>query len=168
MNSGDQSSLQMVAIRDGRVDVLAYGLKINMSVNQVKEGYTLPLPTPVTIKVGPQEDELQNYTINFLNWYFILIVMHDTISEGNIELMNTVLKFMIPLFYKHSRLSKYMSECIDFILKTEFLLTPRVSLKVKAGAFVNISGKIGGNKALGDLEQTKQRSLLLKFRKQRL
>ena len=80
------------------------------------------------------------YVIRTFSCYFSTNFMHDTISEGNIELMNTVLKFMIPLFYKHSRLSKYMSECIDFILKTEFPLTPRVSLKVKAGAFVNISG----------------------------
>ncbi|WAR02021.1 hypothetical protein MAR_008579, partial [Mya arenaria] len=34
----------------------------------------------------------------------------------------------------HSRLSKYLTECIDYILKTEHTLSSNMSLKVQAGS----------------------------------
>ena len=54
---------------------------------------------------------------------------------------------MIPFFYSHSDLSKYLTKCIDYILKTEITLPPSLSLLVRAGSFVNVHGGKGKNKA---------------------
>lgn len=58
----------------------------------------------------------------------------------------------MPLFYSHSSLSKYMTECIDFVLKTETLLTTKMALKVRAASFINPTGRPGHNKA-ADIEK---------------
>ncbi|KAL4220321.1 Serine palmitoyltransferase 2 [Mactra antiquata] len=84
---------------------------------------------------------------NYLQWYFVLLQIKDTIKEGDINRLNIVLKHMIPFFYSHSELSKYFIECIDFILKTEHTLSPYMALKVKATSFVNPKGRPGKNKA---------------------
>lgn len=62
---------------------------------------------------------------------------------------------MMPLFYSHSSLSKYMTECIDYVLKTETLLTPKMALKVRADSFINPTGRLGHNKA-ADIEKENQ------------
>jgi hypothetical protein len=44
------------------------------------------------------------------------------------ELIREVPKVLIPFFYLHSMLSKYITECIDYILKTEITLPPYFAL----------------------------------------
>ncbi|XP_062608458.1 uncharacterized protein LOC134270281 [Saccostrea cucullata] len=136
---------------------------LKASTEQVRNGCTFHLTNkqiPVTVKeVTPPSDELQNYTINFLNWFFISCSMQDAISEGNIYLTNITLKYMMPLFYSHSSLSKYMTECIDYVLKTETLLTPKMALKVRAASFINPTGRLGHNKA-ADIEKENQVKML--------
>jgi hypothetical protein len=66
-----------------------------------------------------------------------------------------MLKMMIPLFYHHSPLSKYMVECIDYILKTELLLPPKIAIQVRVSSFVNPKGKKGKNKA-ADMQKENQ------------
>ena len=73
--------------------------------------------------------------------------MNDAIHEGDITRTNIVINTMIPFFYSHSSLSKYFTECVDFILKTEFTLPPHVAEMVRAAAFVNVHGGAGQNKA---------------------
>ncbi|KAH3875026.1 hypothetical protein DPMN_038285 [Dreissena polymorpha] len=73
--------------------------------------------------------------------------MKDAIREGDMRRVNITLKHMVPFFYSHSVLSKYMAECIDYILKTEHTLSPYMSLKVRAATFVNPKGRKGKNKA---------------------
>ena len=52
----------------------------------------------------------------------------------------------------HSSLSKYMEECIDYILKTEIMLSEQLAMKARAGSFVNLTGRRGDNKA-ADLQK---------------
>ncbi|CAC5402623.1 unnamed protein product [Mytilus coruscus] len=93
------------------------------------------------------QDDLFNYVHNFLQWYFIILQIQDAIHEGDMVRTNVIIKTMIPFFFSHSVLSKYFTECIDFILKTEFTLPPHVAAEVRAASFVNIHGGIGKNKA---------------------
>ncbi|XP_048249938.1 uncharacterized protein LOC124128741 isoform X2 [Haliotis rufescens] len=132
---------------------------ISVSTGQVRNGVSVTIPgltTPVTIQEdASMNDDLHNYAVNFLNWYFVILGMQEATSEGNLELCNIVLKFMTPLFYSHSSLSKYMTECLDYILKTEVMMTPRKSLKVRAASFVNPTGRRGHNKA-SDMQKENQ------------
>lgn len=63
------------------------------------------------------------------------------------------------MFYCHSELSKYLAECIDYIKKTEILLSTKMSMKVRAASFINKSGRIGKNKP-ADMEKENQVKLL--------
>lgn len=136
---------------------------LKASTDQVRNGCTFNLTDkqiPVTVReVKPPSDDLHNYTINFLNWFFASCTLQDAISEGNIYLTNITLKYMMPLFYSHSSLSKYMTECIDYVLKTETLLTPKMALKVRAASFINPTGRPGHNKA-ADIEKENQVKML--------
>ena len=69
--------------------------------------------------------------------------MQDAIHEADSFRTNIILKSMIPFFYLHSILSKYITECIDYILKTEITLSPYIALRVRTGSFVNIYGGAG-------------------------
>ena len=104
--------------------------------------------TPVHIQtVTDDKDDLLDYVLQFLQWFFLVISMKDAIKEGDIERNNVHLKVCVPFFYSHSSLSKYMEECIDYILKTEVMLSEKLALKVRAGSFVNLTGRKGDNKA---------------------
>lgn len=92
-----------------------------------------------------ETDELQNYVVNFLHYFSIVLSMKDAIHEGNIYMININLKLMIPLFYTHYTGSKYFVECVDFIMKTESLLEPELALNIRMSSLVNHRGKIGKN-----------------------
>ncbi|XP_052216225.1 uncharacterized protein LOC127868952 [Dreissena polymorpha] len=136
-------------------------LKIPLIINNAR--YTVAVSTTdirkgVTVQVGgvalnlkssheDGDNTLKTYAVNFLQWYFSVIQMKDAIREGDMRRVNITLKHMVPFFYSHSVLSKYMVECIDYILKTEHTLSPYMSLKVRAATFVNPKGRKGKNKA---------------------
>ncbi|XP_061190846.1 uncharacterized protein LOC133198962 [Saccostrea echinata] len=125
---------------------------INVGVMEAKRGTCVMIPTTtgnylIEISLVTQEDDLYNYVHQFLQWYFLIISMKDAIKEGDIYRNNVHMKFCIPVFFGHSCLSKYMEECIDYILKTEILLSEKMAMKVRAGSFVNLKGKRGSNKA---------------------
>lgn len=84
--------------------------------------------------------------------YFLILNFRDTVKEGDIYRNNINLKICISFFYSHSVLSKYFIECIDYILKTEALLTENLGLKVRCASFVNLKGRTGKNKA-ADLQK---------------
>ena len=100
----------------------------------------------VEIYVVTQDDNLCNYVHQFLLWYFLIISMKDAIKEEDIFRNNVHLWFCVPIFFGHSCLSKYLEESIDYILKIELLLSEKMSMKVRAGSFVNLKGP-GSNKA---------------------
>lgn len=51
----------------------------------------------------------------------------------------------LPLFYNHSMLSKYLEECINYIINVEHYLSPMMKLRVLEGSFVNVRGGKGRN-----------------------
>lgn len=146
--------------------LLNFQLKINnsqflfsLTPQQVKQGVTVNVSDhriPVSISLSEHTDEdtddLQNYVMQFLQWYFVILTIKDAIKEGDSCRMNISLKFCIPIFFSHSVLSKYLEECIDYILKTEIMLSEKMALKVRYGSFVNLSGRRGDNKA-ADLQK---------------
>ncbi len=152
-----------VPVQDNKVKV-AVGAPGNLfvitaSTSQVQRGVSVTPPgfaTPVVMKQDyTMKDDLHNYVVNFMNWFSVLLVMQDATSEGNMFINNITLKFMIPFFYSHSALSQYMSECIDYILKTEIMLSERMAMKVRAASFVNPTGRLGHNKA-ADMQKENQ------------
>ncbi|XP_033730974.1 uncharacterized protein LOC117320505 [Pecten maximus] len=128
-----------------KVDTLLHGCRVNIP------GVTAPIKF-VTFKPPKLEDDLNNYVVNFMQWYFIILQMKDALHEGDIYRINVILKQMIPFFYSHSAMSKYLTECIDYILKTEHTLSQQMSMKVRAASVVNPTGGIGNNKA-ADLQK---------------
>ncbi|XP_061184764.1 uncharacterized protein LOC133192771 [Saccostrea echinata] len=105
---------------------------IKVSLPRVREGCKVNVDgVELYIKCTDQDnghqDDLHNYVMNYLQWYFVVLQFQDTIHEGDITRTNIILKTMIPFFYSHSALSKYFTECIDYILKTEITL-PRILL----------------------------------------
>ncbi|XP_033748132.1 uncharacterized protein LOC117333109 [Pecten maximus] len=130
----------------------------NVTPEEAEKGSTINIPTvhgQIPVKVTTrkmQSDDLHSYVMQFLQWYFLILSFKDTIKEGDIYRNNINLKFCIPVFFSHSTLSKYLEECIDYILKTEIMLSEKMALKVRAASFVNLTGKIGQNKA-ADLQK---------------
>lgn len=61
-------------------------------------------------------------------------------------------------------MSKYFTECIDYILKTEITLPPDVALRVRAASFVNDHGGEGKNKA-ADMHKENEVKLLKDLRR---
>lgn len=102
-----------------------------------------------------KDDDLFCYATYFLQHYFLIMYMKDAVAEGDIFRVNIALKMMMPYFYAHSSMSKYFVECVDYILKTEILLPPQLSLEVRTSSFVNPRGGKGNNKA-SDLQKENQ------------
>uniref|UniRef100_A0A8W8NTK5 DUF6589 domain-containing protein n=1 Tax=Magallana gigas TaxID=29159 RepID=A0A8W8NTK5_MAGGI len=122
-----------------------------------------------TLDAEPQHPLLKNRNIKFMHNKYKEEVFHtimgeivedlictfpklDAIKEGDSDRTNITLKFCIPIFFSHSILSKYLEECVDYILKTEVLLTEKLAMKVRYGSFVNLTGHKGENKA-ADLQK---------------
>jgi hypothetical protein len=91
------------------------------------------------------EDTVYNYSCNLCHWFLHLIHMEDVVREGDVIRLIPTLKYSLQFFFSHSRLSKYFVECLDFILKTEYLLSQMQRMRVLEGAFVNLRGGLGQN-----------------------
>ena len=52
---------------------------------------------------------------------------------------------MIPFFYSHSKYSKYLVENIDYVMKANHTLSPRESLRMREGSFINATGGKSNN-----------------------
>lgn len=162
---GDQVVTTSSPVENGcvQVSLLLNGQVMHLKVPNadLKRGVNLTIPCVrdtlfiQDITVPDVKDDLHNYVFQFMQWYFVVIQMKDSVREGDIYRTNIVLKTMIPFFYSHSYLSKYLTECIDYILKTEIILPPDLALKVRAASFVNPFGGVGKNKA-ADLHKENQ------------
>lgn len=91
------------------------------------------------------DDSVYNYCSNLCHWVLQLIQMEDIAKEGDIVRLIPSLMNSLPFFFSHSRTSKYFEECLDFILKCEFILSPLQRLRVLEGAFTNLRGGLGNN-----------------------
>lgn len=70
--------------------------------------------------------DIQNSWLCFLQYVFLIWNFMDAVKEGDIFRTNVCLKTMVLLFFCHSQLLKYMAEGIDYIQKTEILLSPKM------------------------------------------
>lgn len=94
------------------------------------------------------KDELYCYCCNLAHWALQLMSMNDTAKEGDITRLQLNCKAVIPFFFSHSTRSKYLVENVDFLLKTQHLLSPLQSLQLLDCSFVNAKGGRGQNKEL--------------------
>lgn len=97
------------------------------------------------IKSVDISDTVYNYSSNLCHWVLQLMMMEDVVKEGDIFRLIPCVMYTMPFFFAHSRLSKYFEECLDFLLKTQFLLSPMQRIQVLEGAFTNIRGGVGNN-----------------------
>lgn len=139
---------------------------VKLSFTKVREGCRISVNhVEMFIRYQDQhhghKNDLYNYVINYLQWYFVILQLQDTIHEGDITRTNIILKTMIPFSYSHSAMSKYFIECIDYILKTEITVPPDDALRVRAASFVNVHGGEGKNKA-ADMDKGKTTERLVK------
>ena len=95
--------------------------------------------------ISTEPDELYNYSLQLCHWYLQLLELSDTAKEGDMNRLILNCKYNLPFFYSHSKLSKYLVENIDFVLKCEYLLSPLQRTRVLEGSFVNIHGGKGRN-----------------------
>ena len=99
------------------------------------------------------DDDIYNYSLSFLRVTMDLLQFDDLVKSGDIDRLTIVMKRLCPTFIGlTSYRSKYAIECVNFLTKTECLLSEKDSVKVKLEAFVNPTGKAGGNKA-ADMQQ---------------
>ena len=124
-------------------------------MDDVKTGIEIQTRTQVIPVALKKEDEVQNYCLQFLQFYMVHMNLKDAIKEGDICRTSNSLKVMAPFFFCMSQNSKYFVETLDYILKTEILLPPKLALQVRAGSTVNPKGKKGKNKA-ADLQKENQ------------
>ena len=98
-------------------------------------------------------DDLHNYSLSFLRASMDLLQLDDLISAGDVQRLSIIMKRLIPTFIGlTSYRSKYAIECVNFVTKTECILSEKDSVAVKLGAFVNPTGKPGHNKP-ADMQQ---------------
>lgn len=90
-----------------------------------------------------EEDEVMSYFLNFGMWAMHLLHMNDAAKEGDPARAILTVKACIPFFYAHSPLSKYFIECIDYIVKTQYLGSPADQLRLLEGSFTNAKGGKG-------------------------
>lgn len=147
LRKGQENRITIVQIP---IALLTIGKSVQLTVNGVTVSAT---------RINKETDDIQNYSVCFLQYVFLIWNFMHAIKEGDIFRTNVCLKTMIPLFYCHSELSKYLAECIDYIQKTEILLSRKMSMKVRAASFINKSGRIGKNKP-ADMEKENQVKLL--------
>jgi len=107
------------------------------------QGYLLLKPVQIPVTIEP--DEVFNYSTQLCHWYLHYLSMDDTAKEGDIDRLIANCKYNVPFFYSHSKLSKYMVENLDLILKTQYTLSPQEAVHVLELAFMNSRGGSGNN-----------------------
>ena len=100
---------------------------------------------PATMAGELPQDHVYNYSMNVCHWGLHLMQMNDTAKEGDLNRTIVNLKYCIPFFFSHSRLSKYFVECLDYLRKVCYTLSPQQRLRTLEGSFVNSFGGKGNN-----------------------
>ena len=95
-----------------------------------------------------KSDDLYNYVLNFLQYYFVLLNFKDAIAEGDIFRVSNTMKLMVPFYYNHSALSKYMVECIDYVLRQKFCYLLNYLYKLELPRLLTLKVKLGKIKHL--------------------
>ncbi|KAK3108378.1 hypothetical protein FSP39_006644, partial [Pinctada imbricata] len=90
------------------------------------------------------DDQVMNYSCQLLQWGVHFLSFEDTAREGDITRIIPNLKKAIPFFISHSKLSKYLVECVNYILQYEFA-SPLNKMRILEGSFINRRGGVGRN-----------------------
>ena len=91
--------------------------------------------------------------MSFLRVTLDLFEVDKLIKAGDVDMLTIELKRLIPTFIGLSSYrSKYAIECVNFLTKSEILLSEKESVRLKLQAFVNVNGDKGENKA-ADMQQ---------------
>lgn len=99
------------------------------------------------------DDELYAYSLSLIRLLVDFLVFDQAIRSGHIDIITIMMKRFIPLFVGLSSYkSKYAIECVNFLTKTECVLSDSESVRVKLGLLVNKKGKAGKNKP-ADMQQ---------------
>lgn len=69
----------------------------------------------------------------------------STAKEGDLNRTILNCQYSLPFFFSHSKLSKYLVENINYVLKCKYLLSPLQKMRVLEGSYVNINGGQGQN-----------------------
>jgi len=102
------------------------------------------------------DDELYAYSLSLIRLLVDFLVFDQAIRSGNIEIITIMMKRCIPLFIGLSSYkSKYAIECVNFLTKTECVLSESESVRVKLGLLVKREGwqKQVGRHAAGEQHQ---------------
>lgn len=103
--------------------------------------------------LAPTEDKLHDYTMALLRTGMEFILVDDVIKAADVDRQTIIMKRLLPTFVSlTSYHSKYAIECINFLTKTETIMSEKESTRVKLQGFVNTKGLAGHNKA-ADLQQ---------------
>lgn len=95
---------------------------------------------PVSDHVSTNKDEVFNYFNNLAQWYLHIEALNRMAKEGDITMIVPNLLMCLPFFYKHSTLSKYLVESMNYCITVEYILSPLQKLRVLEGSFVNVRG----------------------------
>jgi hypothetical protein len=142
----------MVGMPDKVPKVNEFVEKVVENTDIVINGERIVLQIHNNVNRVLEDDELYNYCVLLCHFYLHILEMHDTAKEGDIRRNVINCKYVLPFFYSHSKLSKYMVECINYVLQTEYFLSPLQKLRVLEGSFVNTRGG-KGNCVESDLVQ---------------
>ena len=125
--------------------------------------FSISAETETSVNTLPV-DEFFNYANNLCQWAMVLDNMNDTAKEADLERMVLNCKQLVPFFYSHSHLSKYLRENVDLLIKTEYLLSPVQRLRTLEYSYVNTNGKKGQSKEsdLAIENSVKNRKVLIK------
>lgn len=126
------------------------GQELELSVNNKILKVHIPAPPP---KYTETTDQLYNSSLGFLRSMMEFHVLSDVICAGDIDRLPACLKRLCTTFIGLTSFeSKYAIECVNFITKTEWVLSVKESVKAKLRCFVNTAGKAGKNKP-ADMQQ---------------
>lgn len=95
LRKGQESRITIVQIHVP-IALLTIGKSVQLTANGVTVSAT---------RINKETDDIQNYSMCFLQYIFLIWNFMDAIKEGDIFRTNVCLKTMIPLFYCHSILS---------------------------------------------------------------
>ncbi len=102
--------------------------------------------TTFDVKRLPATDDLNCYFANMLNWVLHLFMQKAVVKAGDGDLNVIQCKRFLSFFLSHSMYSNYAVECIDYILKCNVILSPKLAERVKFAFVVNTSGLPNKNK----------------------
>ena len=112
---------------------------------KLKIDCVLPCGDYAVSPVIEEPNHMANYASQLCHWTLQLLEMQDTSNEGDTDRVMVNAKYNIPLFFSHSKLSKYFVESMDFVLKAGHLSSPQMQTRILEGAFVNKKGGKGNN-----------------------